>query len=57
MTKKKRKTGRGKNQSGPYPFEFRLRVVRMYLEEEYPVPLIIKETGVGRSTISTWVRK
>ena len=36
---------------GPYPFELRLRVVRMYLEEEYPVSMICRETGVGRSTI------
>ena len=57
MTKTRRKKGKGQNQPGPYPFELRLRVVRMYLEEEYPVPMICRETGVGRSTISTWVRK
>jgi len=57
MGKAKRKKGRGKRQSGPYPFELRLRVVRMFPEEEYPVPMICKETGVGRSTISAWVRK
>lgn len=57
MAKTKGKKGSGHNQSGPYSFELRLRVVRMYLEEEYPVPLICQETGVGRSTISTWVRK
>ena len=55
--KTRRKKGRGQKQSGPYPFELRLRVVRMYLEEEYPVHLICKETGVGRSTIATWARK
>jgi len=57
MRKTIRKKGRGQNQPGPYPFELRLHVVRMYLEEEYPVNLICKETGVGRSTIATWVRK
>lgn len=57
MKKVKRKKGRGQNQHSPYPFELRLRVVRMYLEEEYPIQMICKETGVGRSTISTWVRK
>jgi len=40
-----------------YSFEFRLKIVRMYLEEQYPVPLICSETGVGKPTISTWVRK
>ena len=57
MTKTRRKKGRGKTKPGPYPFELRLRVVRMYLEEEYPVSMICQETGVGRSTISTWVKK
>jgi transposase InsO family protein len=29
----------------------------MYLEEKFPVQLICEETGVGRSTVGTWVRK
>jgi transposase InsO family protein len=53
--KGKKKSRRGK--SGPYSFEFRLRVVRMYLEEQYPIQLICKETGVGRSTLGAWVRR
>lgn len=57
MAKTRRKRGRNKNRPGPYAFELRLRVVRMYLEEEYPIAMICQETGVGRSTISTWVRK
>jgi transposase InsO family protein len=57
MAPKKRKRKRSTNQPGPYSFEFRLKVVRMYLEEAYPIPLICEETGVGRSTISNWVRK
>lgn len=42
---------------GPYSFEIRLRVVRMHLEEQYPITLISEETGVGKSTISAWARK
>ena len=53
--KGKRKSPRGSAKS--YSFDFRLRVVRMYLEEEYPIPLICEETGVGRSTVGAWVRK
>jgi len=52
--KPKKKT---KQSGGPYPFEFRLRVVRMFLEEKYPVSIICEETGVGKSTLSAWVRK
>ena len=56
VQKRKIKKNRGQSPSR-YSFEFRLRVVRMYLEEQYPVPLICSETGVGKSTISAWVRK
>ena len=55
MSKKKRKSA--KKFPGPYPFEFRLRVVRMYLEEKYPPRLICEETGVGHSTINAWAKR
>lgn len=57
MAPKRKKRKRKTKQTGTYSFEFRLKVVRMYLEEQYPIPLICEETGVGRSTISNWVRK
>jgi len=57
MIKKRTRTKKRGKSPGPYTFEFRLQVVRMYLEEQYPVPLICSETGVGRSTISAWVKK
>ncbi len=59
MPQKKKKAKRkpsGKS-PGPYTFEFRLRVVRMRLEEEYSPKLISETTGVGCSTINAWVRK
>jgi transposase-like protein len=55
--KKKRKRKSPHSSTGSYSFEFRRRVVRMYLEEKFPVQLICEETGVGRSTVGTWVRK
>lgn len=58
MSQKKKGKGKSSKKSpGPYPFEFRLRVVRMYMEEKYPPLLISEETGVGRSTLSAWVRR
>ena len=57
MPQKKVKRKSSKKFSGTYPFEFRLRVVRMYLEEKYPTQLICEETGVGRSTVTTWAKK
>ena len=59
MPQKKKKVTRepSAKPSGPYSFEFRLRVVRMRLEEEYSPKLIAETTGVGRSTINSWVRR
>ena len=52
MVQKRRIKIKGGQGPSRYSFEFRLRVARMYLEEQYPVPLIFYETGVGKSTIS-----
>lgn len=57
MTRTKAKRRKKINHHGPYPFEFRLRVVRMYLEEKYPLSLICEETGVSDSSIQTWTKR
>ena len=57
-TKQSKKTGRkrGSRRRGPYPFELKLRAVKLYLEEEYTPDLIVEELGMGKSTLSGWVR-
>ena len=55
--KAKRTAPRGGRRTGPYPFEFRLRAVRFYLEEEYPAALIAQEMGIGKSSLQKWVRE
>lgn len=40
-----------------YPFEFRLRLVKGYLEEQYPLSLLHKESGAAPGTIYAWVRR
>ena len=55
--KKRGKKKSSRKSSGSYSFEFRLRVVRMYLEEQYPKHLICEETGIGLSTLGAWVRR
>ncbi len=40
-----------------YLFEFRLRAVKLYLEEGYSADMVSGELGIGRSTISTWVKR
>jgi len=53
---RKQRTKKKVRKVRPYPFEFRLRVVRLYLEEEYPASLIREELGVSVESISTWVK-
>ncbi len=49
IRKATRKTAR------PYAFEYRLRAVKLYLEEGVPIVVIHRETGVGQQTIRNWV--
>jgi transposase-like protein len=39
-----------------HPFEVRRKAVQLYLEEGFPPELIAREMGVGKSTLSKWVR-
>jgi transposase-like protein len=36
--------------------EIRSKAVQLYLEEGFPPGLVAREMGVGRSTLSKWVR-
>lgn len=54
--KEKKTAPRGGRRAGPYPFEFRLRVVRLYLEEHYTAAMISKEMGIGKSSLQKWVK-
>ena len=39
-----------------HPFEIRREAVQLYLEEGFSPELIAREMGVGKSTLSKWVR-
>ena len=39
-----------------HPFEVRRKAVQLYLEEGFAPELIAREMGVGKSTLSKWVR-
>ena len=58
--KKKRTKRKATNPTGktspPYPKEFKLRVVRLYLEEGYQASLIAKEFKVSEYSIYRWGR-
>jgi transposase InsO family protein len=58
MKKKKRKAGGDRNRprTRAYPVEFRLRIVKLFLEEGYSVALISEEFGISHHSIRRWVR-
>ena len=39
-----------------YSFEFRLKAVKLRLEEGFPADLILRELEIGTSTLAEWVR-
>ncbi len=49
-TKKKKRSAGGKKgtRTWAYPLEFRLRVVKLSLEEGYSAPLISEQFGISR---------
>jgi transposase InsO family protein len=49
-----RRKGSG-NYRKHYPFEFKLKCVKLYLEEGFPSSLIEQEVGVNRNNIHRWV--
>ena len=40
-----------------YPLDFKLKFVKLYLEEGLPVPLIVKESGINVKTVYAWIRR
>ncbi len=47
---------RKRRSAPPYPIEFRLRIVRLYLQECYSPSLLNHETGVSIDTIYKWIK-
>ena len=41
---------------GAYPVEFRMKVVKLFLEEDYSVIMLSEEFGCSKSIINSWVR-
>ncbi|WP_155315371.1 helix-turn-helix domain-containing protein [Desulfosarcina alkanivorans] len=52
--KRKGKPGR---RTTPYPFEFRLKVVKLFLEDGYPVVLIAQQFGISHHSIRRWSKR
>ena len=52
--KKKGKRGRS---AKPYPFEFRLKVVKLYLEDGYPATLVAEQFGISDYSVYKWCKQ
>ena len=57
MSTKKKQTKRRSVRQNRYSVEFKLRAVRLYLEEGYSADMVAEELGIGRSTISAWAKR
>ena len=42
--------------AGSFPAEFRIRVVKLFIEEGYTIGMLSEEFGCGQSTISKWIK-
>jgi transposase-like protein len=45
-----------KSRTLAFPVEFRLRIVKLYLEEEYSPKLLVEQFGISTHSIQRWVK-
>lgn len=60
MKKKRKTSGIGRNKKRrrrPFSAKFKLKVVRLYLEEGYPRSLVAREFDVAASSVGRWARE
>jgi len=54
--KNKGRAGKSKRRTQPYPYEFRIKMVRLYLEEGYSSPVLQEQFGVSGHSVVRWVK-
>ena len=52
----RKKPGKGGKKSRFYAFDYKLRAVKLHLEDGVPVALICQKTGVYKGTLWEWIR-
>ena len=55
--KGKKSLANGRPVGSHYPFDFRLRLVKLHAEEGIPVSEIAQETGVSQDTVHVWLSR
>jgi len=54
--RKPQRSGKSKSRANRYSPEFKLKAVKLCLEEEYSHSLVCEEMGMGTSTLSNWLK-
>jgi transposase InsO family protein len=54
--KKSKRKGKPGRSAGPYPFEFRLKVAKLFLEDDYPAALIAEQFDISEYSVYRWVK-
>ena len=54
--KNKSRAGKAKKRTQPYPYEFRIKMVRLYLEEGYSATVLRDQFGVSGHSVMRWVK-
>ena len=60
MKKPSKKRGRTKRKArfaAPYEYEFKLKVVRLYLEEGYRAEMLAQELGISCDSVYNWTKR
>ena len=55
-TRAKDRGGKVKPRTRPYPYEFRLKMVRLFLEEGYSTSILRESFGVSHHSVHRWAR-
>lgn len=55
-SKRKSRVGKAKPRTRPYPYEFRIKMVRLYLEEGYSTPVLRDQFGVSGHSVVRWAK-
>lgn len=55
--KSKKRLANGRPMGTRYPFDFRLRLVKLHVEESIPISEIAKEIGIAQDTLRSWIER
>jgi transposase InsO family protein len=54
INRKRKPKKRVRRAAGPYPLAFRLKIVKLHLEDEYPAALVAQQFGISKYSVYKW---